>query len=143
MIPIIEFQQRSLTGPVMKADEFDLEFSMKVRELVAKYDIRYNPEEIVVDDVTADHIFQAGVELLAEIGIYHVDTGKGSVHNRISNINGCSPYDTLCRRTRSCRGRVVHGAGTVVCPRGDDRGDGDMSRTGQTRRYQAKGRHAQ
>ena len=34
MIPIIDFQERSLTGPVMKGDEFDMEFSMKVRELV-------------------------------------------------------------------------------------------------------------
>lgn len=76
MIPIIEFQTRSLTGPVMKSDEFDLEFSMKVRELVAKYDIKYNPEELVVDDATADAVFQAGVELLAEVGLYHFDTER-------------------------------------------------------------------
>ena len=76
MIPIIEFQQRSLTGQVMKSDEFDLAFSMKIRELVTKYDIRYNPEEIIIEDATADRIFQAGVELLAEVGIYHVDTER-------------------------------------------------------------------
>ncbi|MFO8010482.1 MAG: monomethylamine:corrinoid methyltransferase [Dehalococcoidia bacterium] len=76
MIPIIDFQERSLTGPVMKADEFDLEFSMKVREMVRKYDITYNPEELVVDDSTADAVFQAGVDLLAEIGIYHMDTER-------------------------------------------------------------------
>ncbi len=76
MIPIIEFQQRALHGPVMKGDEFDLEFSMKVRELVAKYDINYNPEELVVDDATADAVFQAGVELLADIGLYHLETER-------------------------------------------------------------------
>ena len=76
MIPIIEFQRRSLHGPVMKSDEFDLEFSMKVRELVAKYDIKYNPEELVVDDATADAVFQAGVELLADVGLYHLETER-------------------------------------------------------------------
>ena len=38
MIPIIDFQERSLSGPVKKTDEFDLEFSMKVRELVTKHE---------------------------------------------------------------------------------------------------------
>jgi len=76
VIPIIEFQKRSLTGPVKKSDEFDLEFSMKVRELVAKYNIKYNPEELIVDDATADAVFQAGVELLSDIGLYHSDTER-------------------------------------------------------------------
>lgn len=76
MIPIIDFQRRALTGRVMKADEFDLEFAMKVRELAAAYGIQYNPEEIIPDDRTADAVFQAGVELLAAVGIYHLDTER-------------------------------------------------------------------
>ncbi|NQT71472.1 MAG: monomethylamine:corrinoid methyltransferase [Chloroflexi bacterium] len=76
MISIIELQQRSLHGPVMKSDEFDLGFSMKLRELVAKYDIKYNPEELIVDDATADAVFQAGVELLADVGLYHLETER-------------------------------------------------------------------
>jgi methylamine--corrinoid protein Co-methyltransferase len=76
MIPIMDFQRRSLTGPVMKADEFDLAFSGKLRELVSKYGIKYNPEEFIVDDQTADAVFQAGVELLAEVGLYHIETQR-------------------------------------------------------------------
>jgi methylamine--corrinoid protein Co-methyltransferase len=76
MIPIMEFQNRSLKGPVMKADEFDLAFSMKVREIVAKYNIEYNPEELICDDATADAVFQAGVELLADIGLLNLDTNR-------------------------------------------------------------------
>ncbi len=76
MIPIIEFQERALNGPVMKSDEFDLEFSMKIRELVKKYNIEYNENELVVDDATADAVYQAAVELLAEVGIYHMDTER-------------------------------------------------------------------
>ena len=65
MIPIMDFQTLSLNSPVMKADEFDLAFSSKLRELVSKFEIKYNPEELIVDDATADAVFQAGVRLLS------------------------------------------------------------------------------
>jgi hypothetical protein len=74
MIPLIDFQQRSLNGPVMKADEFDIAFSMKLREVVRKNNIKYEPEKLSVDDETADAIFQAAVELLAKVGLYNINT---------------------------------------------------------------------
>ena len=76
MIPIMEFQERSLKGPVMKSTQFDLAFAKKVRELVGTYEIKYNPDELIVDDKTADAVFQAGVELLADVGLYHLDTQR-------------------------------------------------------------------
>ncbi len=76
MIPIIDFQRRVAIGPVMKADDFDLDFAMKVRELVAKYEIKYDPERLVVDDATADAVFKAGVELLADVGLYHMEAQR-------------------------------------------------------------------
>ncbi len=72
----MDFQNRVLNGPVKKSDEFDLEYAMKIREIVEKYDIKYDPEELIVDDETADRVFDAGVELLAEVGIYHMDTQR-------------------------------------------------------------------
>jgi len=82
MIPIIDFQERCLKGPVMKSDEFDMGFSMKVRELVSKYNIAYNPEELICDDATADAVFQAGVELLADIGLLNTDTNRVIKYSR-------------------------------------------------------------
>ncbi len=76
MIPIMEFQERSLKGPVMKGTQFDLAFAKKVRELVGKYEIKYDPDELIVDDKTADAVFEAGVELLADVGLYHLDTQR-------------------------------------------------------------------
>ncbi len=76
MIPIFELQQRSLSGPVMKSDEFDLALVKTVRRLVAKHGIKYNPEELVVDDQTADAVFLAGKEMLAETGLYNLDTQR-------------------------------------------------------------------
>jgi len=82
MIPIMEFQDRSLKGPVMKADDFDLAFAMKVRELVEKYKIEYHPEELICDDATADAVFEAGVELLADIGLLNLDTNRVIKYSR-------------------------------------------------------------
>ncbi len=76
MIPIIDFQDRSLNGPVMKAEDFDLSFAMKVRELVEKYEIKQVPDQLVVDDKTADSVFNAGVDLLADIGLFHLGTQR-------------------------------------------------------------------
>ena len=76
MIPLIDFQNRSLNGPVMKPDDFDLEFAMKVREVVEKYDIKRFPEELVADESTGDAVFKAGVEVLAEVGLYHLNTQR-------------------------------------------------------------------
>lgn len=74
MIPIAEFQRRSQTGPVMREQQFDLAFSRKVREIVQRYNIQRDPEGIVPSDDVADRVFQAGVDLLAEVGLYNKDT---------------------------------------------------------------------
>ncbi len=76
MIQLMDFQERSLNGPVMKGEDFDLEFAMKLRELVTKYEIKYLPETFIIDDKMADAVFHAGVELLADIGLYHLDTQR-------------------------------------------------------------------
>jgi hypothetical protein len=76
MIPILDFEKRSLRGKVMKAEEFDLAFAMKLRELIERHRISFDPDQLIVDDETADAVFNAGVDLLAEIGLYQLDTQR-------------------------------------------------------------------
>ena len=76
MIPILDFQRRSLRGKAMKAQDFDMAFAMKVRELVDRYGISFDPDQLIVDDETADAVFNAGVDLLAEVGLYQLDTQR-------------------------------------------------------------------
>ncbi|MBU1054894.1 MAG: monomethylamine:corrinoid methyltransferase [Proteobacteria bacterium] len=76
MLPMMDIQNRAETGPVMKSKEFDLLFARKIRELTPKYNIKYDAEQLIADDATADAIFQAGVELLAEVGLYNIDTQR-------------------------------------------------------------------
>ncbi|QDX81612.1 hypothetical protein B9N43_10325 [Denitratisoma sp. DHT3] len=82
MIPSIDFQRRSTTGPVGKTDDFDLDLAFKVRELVETYNIKYDPNQLVVDDRTADAIFDAGVELLAEVGLFHQQTSRIMLYSK-------------------------------------------------------------
>lgn len=77
MIPVTEFQKRALIGPpILKRHQFTLSFAHKVREIVAKYGIKYNPEFLIGDDATGELVFQAGADLLAEIGLYHTETHR-------------------------------------------------------------------
>jgi len=76
MIPTLEFQHRASSGPVTAVDDFDLELAFKVRELVAEHEIKYDPGQLVVDDRTADAIFEAAVQHLSSVGLYFQSTGR-------------------------------------------------------------------
>jgi hypothetical protein len=76
MIPMLDFQRRSLRGKVMKAQDFDMAFAMKLREMADRYALGFDPDQLIVDDETADAVFNAGVDLLAEVGLYQLDTQR-------------------------------------------------------------------
>ena len=73
-----EIVDRTMTGPIMKEEEFEIEFfPQKIAEIVAKHKIEYDPEEPIMSDPSmADEIFQAGLELLVEVGLYCKDTKR-------------------------------------------------------------------
>ena len=118
MIPLMDFQRRSLTGPVMKAGDFDLKFSKKIRELVAEYGIEYDPEELIVDDATADAVFGAAVELLANVGLYHLDTQRAITFTK-------EEIEDIAREYRESPGKCTFGRGddevTIEFRTGTDR----------------------
>src|SRR3990172_4354317 len=78
MISFLEVLERATTGPMMSAKEFDMKvFIPKVREVVKKYDIRFDPETPCPwDDALADRIYEAGVALYAGAGTYCTDTER-------------------------------------------------------------------
>ena len=73
---VIDFYERALAGKRVTEQEFDLKIlPAKLQELIRKYDIAYNPEEVVPQDLDmAKRIFDAAVELLTEVGVYCKDT---------------------------------------------------------------------
>ncbi|MBI2866258.1 MAG: monomethylamine:corrinoid methyltransferase, partial [Chloroflexi bacterium] len=98
MIPVSELQRRSMRGPIMEQKDFDLKLSKTVRQLVHDREIRLRHEEIIPDDATADAIFEAGVDFLAEVGLYHMDTRRVLQFSReevLAVAQGTPPEQTL------------------------------------------------
>jgi methylamine--corrinoid protein Co-methyltransferase len=76
-VSFIEVLNRSLTGPAASEREFDYKVGSKLRELVKKYDIKYDPENpIPSDDSLADDVFKAAIEFYADVGAYCMDTER-------------------------------------------------------------------
>jgi len=78
MVNFMEVIDRTLKGPFHPEKEFDLKvFVPKLREVIKKYEIKYDPENpIPSDDNLADRVFKAGAELYANVGTYCVDTER-------------------------------------------------------------------
>jgi len=75
---VLDFYQRALDGQRVEEQVFDLQIlPKKLRELVKNYDISFNPEEVVPQDLDmARRVYEAAVELLCEVGVYCRDTGS-------------------------------------------------------------------
>ena len=78
MISFSTIVDRALTGPICTERDFDLEiFVPNLRDVLAKYDIKYDPNNPVpADDDLADRVWQAGIEFLSNTGVYCVDTER-------------------------------------------------------------------
>lgn len=78
MVSFMEVIDRALKGPFYSEKDFDLKvFVPKLREVVKKYEIKYDPENpIPSDNDLADRLFKAGVELYTDVGTYCVDTER-------------------------------------------------------------------
>ena len=68
---LVEITKRAQTGPYMKESDFDLMLTRRIRELVKEYGIKWDPENLVpADDDLADRVYQAGLQLFCEVGVY-------------------------------------------------------------------------
>jgi methylamine---corrinoid protein Co-methyltransferase len=68
---------RSENGPYIKETAYDLTLARKTVELVRKHGIHFDPQVIVpADDDMADRLYEAGLELFAEMGVYNQSTER-------------------------------------------------------------------
>ncbi|BAL84478.1 putative monomethylamine methyltransferase MtmB [Selenomonas ruminantium subsp. lactilytica TAM6421] len=74
----IEYWGRGETGPIAFQKEFDTKiYWPRLKELTKKYNIEYEPGKVVpTDDDELDAIWQAGKELLLDVGILNVNTER-------------------------------------------------------------------
>lgn len=74
---LVEIFQRSRSGAFMKEAEYDLLLANRARELVREYAITFDPQVVCpADDELADRVFEAGVQLFCDVGVYHLDTQR-------------------------------------------------------------------
>lgn len=69
---------RAETGPICPEKEFNTKVLFpKTQQLVKKYEIKYDPETLVpTDDTLIDRAWQAGLELLVDVGLLCTDTER-------------------------------------------------------------------
>ncbi len=85
---LVEIHQRSRTGQFMKEVDFDLLLAKRTNELLKEYDINFDPNVVVpADDDLADRVFQAGLQLLVDIGTYHLDTQRVIKFSRVEILD--------------------------------------------------------
>ncbi len=72
-----EIIERAYTGPFCEDDDFLYKvFIPKMKEVVRKYEIKFDPNSLVPDDDLADRVWQAAVEFFLEVGVLNVDTHR-------------------------------------------------------------------
>ena len=77
MIDFWEVINRSDNGKLMEERAYDRLVGKVSNEVIKKYSIKYDPEEIVSsDDNLADRLFNAAVEFFIKVGVYNCDTGR-------------------------------------------------------------------
>lgn len=65
------------TGPLKKMEKFDIELFRKATDLKKRFGVKFNSETPVPeDDDLADRVFQAGVELFLEVGVYNAGSER-------------------------------------------------------------------
>lgn len=72
-----EIISRGESGEPTTTQEFDMAVYKKAKKLAKKYGIKFDPDNIVTtDEELIDNAFKAGVEMLLEMGIFNIDSGK-------------------------------------------------------------------
>ncbi len=77
MIGFWDILDRSENSPLIKEKQFDQQLGRVAQQLVEKYEIKYDPKQVVpADDNLADRVYQAGLDLFLKIGVFCRDTGR-------------------------------------------------------------------
>jgi len=74
----LEMIDRFNTGPKMEKERWDIDqILLTTRRLVRKYQLAWDKEVIIPDDPDlGDRVFQAGLELASQVGVYSMSTGR-------------------------------------------------------------------
>lgn len=73
----LDLLDRSASGEPMSSDDWDFTVALAVRRLVGEHRLDWDRARVVNDDLTrASAVFDAGLALAEEVGVYNVSTGR-------------------------------------------------------------------
>ncbi len=77
-VGVFETYDRARTGPRMDEKEWDQKVTFQTaNKLKKKYKLQFDRTKIIpTDEDMLDRLFQAGLEMLVEMGVYCMDTGR-------------------------------------------------------------------
>jgi methylamine--corrinoid protein Co-methyltransferase len=77
MATIFEVLRRAETGEYAKEDDFNMKLFAENKKLVEKYGIKYDRENVIVDDDDmSDNLFRAALDLCEAMGFLCIDTNR-------------------------------------------------------------------
>ena len=88
-IDVYEVYERAMTGPKMDEKEWDFKvIPQTARKLKEKYGIKFDKSIIVPEDEELiNNLFNAGLDMLTECGVYCIDTGRVIKYTREEILN--------------------------------------------------------
>jgi methylamine--corrinoid protein Co-methyltransferase len=80
---LAEIVKRSDSGPYMKEPDFEMALIKRVPELVSEHGLKFDPQTPVPsDDDMADRLYQAGLQLFVDLGVYNQSTERRILFSR-------------------------------------------------------------
>ncbi len=78
MVQLLDVMEKALNGKPMSETDYQLRlFAPKVMEKVREHKIKFDPDNpIPSDNSMADEVFEAGIELLLDVGAYCTTSGR-------------------------------------------------------------------
>jgi methylamine--corrinoid protein Co-methyltransferase len=82
-VDVFETYDRARTGPKVNEEEWDHKITYNTaNKLKEKYKLKFDRSKIIpTDTYMIDRLFQAGLEMLIEMGVYCMDTGRVIKYN--------------------------------------------------------------
>jgi methylamine--corrinoid protein Co-methyltransferase len=101
---LVEILRRAENGPLIDEKDFEAKLiASKVKELLKKYEIKYDPAYVIPDDdAMADRVFEAAMDFAVEVGMFCQNTSRRITWTREEYENGL----------RSCPGSATMGSGS-------------------------------
>ncbi|RLF06536.1 MAG: hypothetical protein DRK00_01350 [Thermoprotei archaeon] len=79
----LEVERRAREGGYISSKSFDLKLSRTIAELEREYGVSYDPDQLIPDDPSlAKAVFEAGLALVEEIGVYVVELERTAAFNK-------------------------------------------------------------